>query len=264
MEIPEARRTNAALCACLDSLFGGRDDRESLGVAYRAGLRAFEIWDWRGRDLDAFHTARNEWGMRMVLLSGNSLDEPLVASDRGAAVRQVRASIEIARELGCAFVAAHAGYRSGDDDDDRANLLAALGDLAPAAEDAGVMLTLEPLNTRVDHPGYFLRTVPQAAAVVDEVPSTAVGITYDLYHQQVQGGSLVATFEAHRGVIQHLHLAGVPGRKDPTAGEINAPFVIQAIRRRGYLGAVGLEYWPDGDPGPSLSAVAEYLKPALG
>ncbi len=61
MPLAETRPAGAALCACLDSLFGGRDDRASLGIAYRAGVRAFEIWDWRGRELDAFRTAREEF-----------------------------------------------------------------------------------------------------------------------------------------------------------------------------------------------------------
>ena len=46
-------------------------------------------------------------------------------------------------------------------------------------ESEGVTLVLEPLNTTVDHPGYYLERTPEGLDIVEEVNSRGVKLLYD-------------------------------------------------------------------------------------
>ncbi len=136
-----------------------------------------------------------------------------------------------------------------------AAIVAALRAGAPLCEDAGVTMVLEPLNVLVDHAGYYLVTSAEGFQIVDEVGSPAVKLLYDVYHQQITEGNLIATITANVGRIGHLHVADVPGRHEPGTGEINYRNVLRAVEAAGYAGYVGLEYQPQADPAATLATV---------
>jgi len=117
-------------------------------------------------------------------------------------------------------------------------------------------LVIEPLNVLVDHPGYYLTTSAEGFEILDEVDSPNVKLLYDIYHQQVTEGNLIATITSHIAQIAHFHVADVPGRHEPGTGEINWVNVLRAIDEAGYAGYVGLEYMPTGATVESL----EYIK----
>ena len=112
------------------------------------------------------------------------------------------------------------------------------------AEEAEVTLVLEPLNILVDHPGYFLTSSREGFEIVEQVDSSAVKLLYDIYHQQITEGSLIATITSHIELIGHFHAADVPGRHEPGSGEINYANVLAAVDEAGYEGFIGLEYAP--------------------
>jgi hydroxypyruvate isomerase len=62
--------------------------------------------------------------------------------------------------------------------------------VAPNAEAAGITVVVEPLNTLVDHMGYFLTGADEGATIIREVDSPAVRLLFDIYHQQVTEGNL--------------------------------------------------------------------------
>ncbi|MCA9878885.1 MAG: TIM barrel protein, partial [Thermomicrobiales bacterium] len=69
--------------------------------------------------------------------------------------REIRENIALAGEWGCPVLICFSGNRHGASDDEGVAVTAAgLGRVAQAAEDAGVTLALELLNSHVDHPGY--------------------------------------------------------------------------------------------------------------
>jgi hydroxypyruvate isomerase len=115
-----------------------------------------------------------------------------------------------------------------------------------------IRLLIEPINT-YDIPGFYLNTVEQAASIIEEVGSDNLFIQYDLYHQQRTRGELVATYERHKDLIAHIQLADNPGRNEPGTGEINYPFVFEALDRAGYDGWIGCEYKPKKDTQSGLS-----------
>ncbi|MEM0969400.1 MAG: TIM barrel protein, partial [Verrucomicrobiota bacterium] len=120
-----------------------------------------------------------------------------------------------------------------------------------------------PLNELVDHPGYYLVQSPEAFEIVQEVASPHVQVVFDIYHQQISEGNVLANLRRHleRGHIGHLHAAGNPGRHELQRGELHYRSILSAIKETGYTGYVGLEYWPaDEDPLPALREVAGWMR----
>jgi hydroxypyruvate isomerase len=141
----------------------------------------------------------------------------------------------------------------------RASVLEGLKRTTEIAEKEGITLLLEPLNTRVDHAGYFLSSVSEGAALCREVASPRMKLLFDIYHVQIMEGDLVAHIRECIDVIGHFHAAGVPGRHELQNGEINHPFIASEIRKLGYQGIFGLEYMPTVDPGESLRQALKLL-----
>lgn len=130
-----------------------------------------------------------------------------------------------------------------------------LQDVAPAAEAAGVTVLLEPLNTRVDHPGYYLNSSYEAYEIVDAVDSPRIKVLYDIYHQQIMEGNLIENLTQHLDLIGHLHVAAVPGRHEPGTGELAYERLFETLATLEYDGFVGLEYNPSRAPAETLVTV---------
>jgi hydroxypyruvate isomerase len=109
---------------------------------------------------------------------------------------------------------------------------------------AGIDVMLEPLNTRVDVPGYFYDTTEAALGIIDAVGRTNVKLQYDIYHMQIMEGDLARTIERLLPRIGHMQLADNPGRNEPGTGEINYPWLLERIDATGYRGWIGCEYKP--------------------
>ncbi len=129
------------------------------------------------------------------------------------------------------------------------NTVTALKKLAPAAEDAGVTLIIELLNSRVDHPGYQCDHTEWGVEVCKLVNSPRVKLLYDIYHMQIMEGDLIRTIETYHEYFAHYHTAGNPGRRDmDETQEIYYPAVARAIAATGYQGCIGHEFIPKGEP----------------
>ncbi len=92
--------------------------------------------------------------------------------------------------------------------------------------------------------GFFLHRVDQARKIMARVVSDNLFLHLDLYHQQIMQGRLAETLRENICVIRHVQFAGVPGRHEPSVGEINYPFLFDLIDELGYRGWVGCEYRP--------------------
>jgi hydroxypyruvate isomerase len=139
-------------------------------------------------------------------------------------------------------------------------LVEGLRQAAPLLETAGIKLVIEPLNEKVDHPGYYLVHSAEAFEVVDEVASPNVKVVFDIYHQQISEGNLIPNIVANIDKIGHFHAAGQPGRNELGSGEINYAEVFAAIKRTPFQGFVGLEYWPKRDPADGLREAMDLLR----
>jgi len=260
---PPPRAATPRPAVCIDALFTDVPWDERPAKVKAAGVDAFEFWGWRGRDLDRLARIREELGMQVV---GFACDTggPLVAP--GSAQRilvPLKDTLAAARQLGCRQIIAQVGNERKDIPraQQHAHCVEAFRAAAPLCEDAGVTLSIETLNVLVDHKGYYLATSEEGFRMVDAVASPCVRLLFDIYHQQITEGNLIANITANIGKIAHFHVADVPGRHQPGTGEINYRNVFRAIAAAGYTGFLGLEMWPTVDHaqaiGESLALLAE-------
>ncbi|WP_123041962.1 hydroxypyruvate isomerase family protein [Cohnella candidum] len=241
------------MSVCVDSVFRGMDTVEAMRRVRLAGYGAYEFWSWWDKDIGAVKAAQEENGLTLTAMCTKfvSLVDP---AERDRYLEGLRESLEAARALGCKLLISQTGQdRVGvPRDEQRASLADGLRACVPLLEEAGVTLAVEPLNTAVDHAGYFLSSSDEAFGIVREVGSPFVKVLFDVYHQQITEGDLIRRIRANRHLIGHFHAAGHPGRGELDAGEIHYENVLGAIRETGYEGYVGLEYFTDGDPMPGL------------
>ena len=124
------------------------------------------------------------------------------------------------------------------------------GDLVAAANLTAIV---EPLNSLVNHKGFFLTTCVEGARLIRQVDHPHVRLLFDIYHEQVQVGNVIRTLTEAADVVAVFHIADNPGRNDPGSGEINYQNVYKAIRKTGFRGYVAMEYLPLGDQVQSLT-----------
>lgn len=127
-------------------------------------------------------------------------------------------------------------------------------ELVGEAEQKGVTLCLEMLNTRDDshpmkgHPGYQGDDTEYCIDIINRVGSEQFKLLFDIYHVQIMNGDVIRRIHQHKDYIAHVHTAGNPGRGELNeAQEINYPAVMQALIDIGYDGYVGQEFIPTGD-----------------
>ena len=139
-----------------------------------------------------------------------------------------------------------------------ANCVAGLRRVTGAAEEKGITLCMELLNSRVNHPDYQCDRTAWGVALCRAVGSPRFKLLYDIYHMQIMEGDLIRNITDHIDCIGHFHTAGNPGRRDlDDQQEIYYPPIMQAIAATSYAGYVGHEYRPKGDPVDSLARAFE-------
>jgi hydroxypyruvate isomerase len=151
------------------------------------------------------------------------------------------------------------GNRAGlSDGEGVANCITGLKRVTPLAEQHGVTLCLEMLNSKVDHKDYQADHTAWAVQVVQGVASPRLKLLYDIYHMQIMEGDVIRTIRANAQHIAHYHTGGVPGRAEiDDTQELNYRRVMQAIADTGYTGFVGQEFVPKRDPIASLKQAYE-------
>ena len=123
-----------------------------------------------------------------------------------------------------------------------ANMIELLHRICDIFEKHELTMVLEPLNTRVDHPDVFLTTVDQAYALCTAVNRPECKILFDIYHEQIQSGNIIATIDAAWEHIAYFQAGDNPGRNEPTTGEINYKNIFSHIHHKGFEGIVGMEH----------------------
>jgi hydroxypyruvate isomerase len=163
---------------------------------------------------------------------------------------ELRANLEQAARWGIRNLICFSGNRNGLGDAAGAEITAeGLRSVAKAAEDAGVNLVLELLNSKVDHKDYQCDRTAWGVQICQMVGSPRVKLLYDIYHMQIMEGDIIRTIRDSHAYFGHYHTAGNPGRGELDATqELNYPAIIQAIHATGYSGYVGQEFIPKGDP----------------
>jgi hydroxypyruvate isomerase len=237
------------LAVSLDSVFRGWDTVASMRAIKELGIDAFEFWHWTDKDLPRMKQAKEELGLTLVTFLTKSLNMT-DAKKRQEYIEGLRESLAVACYLGSQFLMTQSGpYLPGVPRElQYRSMVDGLKASVPYLEQAGIVLLVEPLNILTDHPGTFLYTSEEAFRMMEEVNSPYVKVLYDIYHQQVTEGNLIATILSNLDQIRHFQAAGNPGRHELYIGEINYREVFKAIDGAGFDGYVGLEYFPVEDP----------------
>ena len=147
------------------------------------------------------------------------------------------------------------GNRNGmGDDEGLRNSVVGLNRLKKIAEDNGVVLCVELLNSRVNHPDYMADHSAWGIRLMEEVNSPQVKLLYDIYHMQIQEGDLIRTIQKNIQWMGHFHTGGVPGRHELNdQQEVRWDGVMRGIAATSYRGYVAHEFVPAGpDPLASL------------
>jgi hydroxypyruvate isomerase len=237
---------------------------QKLEAASRAGLQSVELVgehvQWSDADIEsakkrvaaaglAMDTliATPDWGKRPVSMVDPAQRENFLAD--------VRQAIVFARKLEIPQIILMSGNAipGRTHDEQYASLLEAArraGDLAAKAQ---LTLVVEPLNSLVNHKGFFLNTCVEGLKLVREVDNPHVKLLFDIYHEQVQIGNVIRTISEAVPNVAVFHIADNPGRNDPGTGEMNYPNIYRAIAKTGYKGYITMEYLPLGDQTDSLT-----------
>lgn len=246
---------------CLNAVFGHLPRAQALSHVHAAGVKDCEFWGWMDEDIPSIRQAREKYQLHLAAMCVKF--PPLTDGKRHDLVLPgLEETIAVCNALQCGGLIVQTGpdVPGLSRKEQYENVLRALRMCVPTLEKAGVTLLLEPLNTKVDHQGYFLAHAQEAFDLVEEAGSSHVKVLYDIYHQHITEGVSIPLLEKNIDKIGHFHMAGHPGRHEPmVADEIDYPAILQAIEGTGYKGCVGLEYFPVGDADASLKATLEKL-----
>ena len=163
---------------------------------------------------------------------------------------KMREAIRAAAAAKAPNVIVLAGDRAGiSDAQGMDNCVAFLDDIKRQAEDAGVTLCMELLNSKVNHPGYMCDRTAWGVELCKRVGSPRFKLLYDIYHMQIMEGDVIRTLRENIGYIAHIHTAGNPGRHEfDETQEINYPPICRALVELKFAGYVSHEYTPTRDP----------------
>jgi hydroxypyruvate isomerase len=196
----------------------------------------------------------------MGYAGGGEINKALNRPENHIAIEQAfRTNIPRAAKAGVPNVITFSGNRAGLSDEEGArNTIAGLNRLKKIAEDHGVTICLELLNSKRDHHDYMCDHTAWGVRVAQEVNSPNVKLLYDIYHMQIMEGDLIETISTNIQWIGHFHTGGVPGRHELNGTqEIQWDAVMRAIAGSGFRGYVAHEFIPTGDPLASLKNAAD-------
>jgi hydroxypyruvate isomerase len=168
--------------------------------------------------------------------------------------QQYREIIPAVAAAGYPNVIAFSGNRRGlSDQEGLENCVIGLNRIKGLAEEQGVTVCLELLNSKVDHKDYQCDHTAWGAEVVRKVNSPRVRLLYDIYHMQIMEGDIIRTIRENSRWIGHFHTGGVPGRHElDDSQELNWGAIARAIADTGYTGYLAHEFVPTRDPLSSL------------
>jgi len=250
--------------ACIDMLFVPETDDfcQRIELAKAAGFEQVEFWLWSNKDLDAVERTLQQTGVTLAGIVAEPFAELTRDSDHDRFLAGLENSRDVAVRLGAPILICQSGplLEGVERARQHAALTRAMARSADVLAGSGVRLALEPLNDRVDHPGYYLTSTAEALDIADAVNRPEIGLTYDIYHSMVMDEDPESVLAGRLNRIFHVHIADHPGRNQPGSGHFPLKQKLAWLDARGYAGAVGLEFRPTGSTADAL----EMMRGSLG
>jgi len=256
------------LAANLSFLFAELPFLDRFEAAAAAGFTAVEFMF--PYEFDADQIARRLDQHRLQLALFNLPAGDWAAGERGIACLPgrelefrdgVARALPLAKKFGVCRLNALAGIPPAGANEVacRQTMVANLRHAATAAAAVGVKILVEPINSRIDMPGFWLDTPRKALAVIDLAGHPNLYLQYDLYHAWVMGDDVLKDIPDLLPRIAHLQLADHPGRHQPGSGELPWPAIFGLLEAAAYTGFIGCEYRPSGRTSDSFEWARQWL-----
>jgi hydroxypyruvate isomerase len=259
------------LAANISTMFQELPFLERIAAAAAAGFTAVECQFPYAAKPDEFGRRLKDNALHCVLF--NAPPGRVERGERGIASLPGRerefdegldTAVQYIEAGGCAKVHVMAGLLP-EGADRRRHLDQFVGSIARAADrfaQVGAEVMIEPINTRVDVPGYLLDGTRLALECIAAADRPNIRLQYDAYHMQIMEGDLMRSIERLLPWIGHIQIADNPGRHEPGTGEINFERLLAHIDSLGYEGHVGCEYLPAAGTTAGLDWARSYLEGA--
>lgn len=222
------------------------EDRMAMAAA--AGFSKVEVFTTANRDVPSLKAALAATGCELYATVTDPRIQLVIEAQHDAFREMFAKAAAEAAELGARFIVVPSGsavpYMKRPVQ--LAIVAKAIASVVPVAEVHGLTILLEPVNTRVDHPGVLFGMTEDAVAVIEQVGSDRVRLLYDLYHSITEREDPFEVLPKVAHLTAHIQIADAPGRGEPGSGGVDWPAMLGLIESVGYKGALGLECSPSG------------------
>jgi hydroxypyruvate isomerase len=191
-------------------------------------------------------SALNVNGMNVRM--GDTFGCAAIPDQSDKAKNEIKDAITIAEDLGAK--ALH--ILSGVTENNQNSTDRFISNLKFALDNSKIFILIEPVCEE-QLPGYFLRTIDQAAAIIDKIHHPRLKIMFDCYHVYKESGDLVENFTNHADKVGHIQIAAAENRAEPFPGVLDFNQIVPEFKRLGYRGAFGCEYRPASSTESGLS-----------
>jgi hydroxypyruvate isomerase len=249
------------LSSCIEWQFTEAGELDArLRAASAAGFEFAEFHLWRDKPVDMLATALTETGMRLTGICVDPRRSIVDPAEREEMVAAVRETIAATAQLGKPNLIVASGFRIDglSENEHFTNAVTALRAAADVAEEAGVTLLLEPLNTRLFAAMYLVST-KIGLDLVEAVDSPNLRLLYDVWHSAVMGETMAEVLAGRIHLVAHVQVADMDDRHEPGTGSLDWGEVMQSLQDLGYSGAIGLEYFPTLPMDQSLALTRQKL-----
>lgn len=260
---------NLKRTACIEPMYSEIPFLDRFQAAKDDGFEFVEFWGWTDKDLDAVKAAAEKAGIGISGFNGDADYSLIDPTHKKPYLEYLRKSVAAAQKIGALSVTIHSNalgdlgkvvnhYTELSDTVKICSMYDMLLECAKIAEDSGIAMNLEGLNITTDHVGNYLQKTQMAAEMTRLIGSPMLKILYDVYHMQLNEGSLCDTISQYIDQIGHVHVADAPGRHEPGTGEINYKYVFAHLEAAGYTGRVGFELFPKTTTAEAVKAIMSY------
>lgn len=247
---------------------------EKMEIAAKAGLQSVELvgehYDWTDADIDRVKKLARSLKLGIDTLSsvprwGQQKINMVDPAGREVFLKEVQRNLVFAQKLEIPMALLMSGNAVPNltFEQQFASMVDCTKKCGEFAEKAGITLIVEPLNTKVNHKGYFLSNCVDGLRLMKEVNHPNVRLLFDLYHEQVELGNVIRTALAAMPYVRVFHVADNPGRNEPGTGEMYYANIYKAIAKAGYEHYITMEYLPLREPIQSLQTAVTEMRSAL-
>lgn len=251
------------ISANLEYMFKEAGDliEDRIRAAASASITHVEIFSLDNRDVTAIKQALKATGVTLHTMLVDPRIMLVLKDTHETFLNTFRSTATLATELGCKNLVCGSGTGAPflPRKISRDIVADAIDQAADIAEEFGLTILLEAVNTRVDHPGVFFSHTDDTFYIANKLSRNNVKVLYDIYHSVAEGEDVASTLTTIKNHIGHIQVADFPGRGEPGSGQLDWPVLLQHIAASGYAGPIGVECYPTQSATPSALTYIQSL-----